>query len=102
MSGGPKYKPTPPRNSCSLIRFEAAVNSPKGTVINQLQVGTVLDVRLDNDEQTVVVEYIRQLVGSLTGSQTVQLIGCIKSGFEYKAIVTKLDGGLCVVRVEAR
>ncbi|WP_187313324.1 hypothetical protein [Lysobacter capsici] len=39
-------------------------------------------------------------VGTLTGVRVAQMINCMNSGFDYKATVTTLNGGQCVVRVD--
>ena len=99
-SGSGGYKPTAPSSPCARLTFQATINSPKPTVIGQLKVGDSLEVLLNPQGQGVILEHNVQLAGSLTGTQVAQLINCINSGFEYKAVVVQLNGGQCVVRIE--
>lgn len=101
-SGSGGYKPTAPTSPCARLAFQATINSPKPTVVVQLKVGDVLDVVLTPQGQSVVLEHNAQQAGSLTGTQVAQLINCINSGFEYRAVVVQLNGGQCVVRVEPK
>jgi len=101
-SGSGGYDPPRPASSCERLGFQAAVNSPQKDVLSVLDVGDVLDVVPSAPGPGVSVEYNGRIAGSLTGSHIAQLVTCMQSGFEYKATVVKLNGGQCVVRVEAR
>jgi hypothetical protein len=100
--GGSKsrgYRPSAPSSPCARLTFQAAVNSPQPAVIAKLTVGAVLDVVAGATGQTVVVEFVGQVAGVLTGIHVSQLANCIASGFQFQAVVVQLQGGLCVVKV---
>jgi hypothetical protein len=101
-SGSGGYTPTAPRNPCENLSFQAAINSPQAKVLNQLKLGSVLDVRLNKTGTGVEVDFGKQTAGSLTGTQVAQLVNCLVSGFQYEATVVTLNGGNCVVRVDAK
>jgi hypothetical protein len=89
-----------PVSPCSTLTFDATVNSPQATVLTTLVVGEVLDLTLMTGGHGVAVLKDAVIVGTLTGIRVAQMINCMNSGFDYKAIVSTLNGGQCVVRVE--
>ncbi len=94
---------TPPSSSpCARLTFQATVNSPNPAVIGQLTVGDNLEISLNSAGLGVVVELNGEDAGAITATQVAQLINCINSGFEYRAVVVQLNGGQCVVRIEAK
>jgi len=101
-SGSGGFTPTAPSNPCANLAFQAAINSPQASVIGQLNVGSILSVHLNKTGNGVEVHHKKQVAGSLTGTHVAQLVNCMNSGFEYEATVVTLDGGNCVVRVEAK
>ena len=101
-SGSGGYAPTAPTSPCARLTFQAAINSPKSTVLRDLNVGEALDVVLNEEGQGVVLERNGLTAGSLIGTQVAQLVNCLNSGFEYQAIVVKINGGQFIVRVEAK
>ena len=100
-SGSGGYTPPAPSSPCSRLSFQATLNSPQATVLAQLQIGSVLDVGLDSSGNSVEVHFNSQLAGALTGTRVAQLINCLNSGFVFRAVVVTLNGGQCVLRVEA-
>lgn len=78
------------------------MNSPNPAVIGQLTVGDNLEISLNSAGLGVVVELNGEDAGAITATQVAQLINCINSGFEYRAVVVQLNGGQCVVRIEAK
>ena len=101
-SGSGGYTPSTPTSPCARLTFQATINSPKPAVISQFKTGDLLDVVLNPEGLGVVLEYNSKTAGSLTGAKVAQLVNCIKSGFEYNATVTQLNGGQCVVRVDPK
>ncbi|WP_157499119.1 hypothetical protein [Lysobacter sp. Root604] len=89
-----------PVSPCSTLTFDATVNSPQATALATLAVGDVLELTLMTGGQGVAVMKNAAIVGTLTGIRVAQMINCMNSGFDYKAIVSTLNGGQCVVRVE--
>lgn len=100
-SGSGGYLPTPPASPCARLTFNAAVNSPQADVLTKLQEGSKLNVVLGTPGTVVMVQYQNAIAGSLTGAHVARLIDCMNSGFAFVAVVVSLNGGLCIVRVEA-
>jgi hypothetical protein len=100
-SGSGGYTPAP-SSPCARLAFQATVNSPNPSVISQLSVGDSLNVSLNPQGQGVVVESNDVMAGAITATQVAQLVNCINSGFEYRAVVVQINGGQCVVRIEAK
>ena len=71
-------------------------------MVNDLNVGDALDVVLNEEGHGVILESNGRTAGSLIGTQVAQLVNCLNSGFEYQAIVAKINGGQFIVRVEAK
>lgn len=88
---------------CSKIR-RGPINSPKLTVVSGLTIGSVLDVQVIPVGQTValvVKDANGQVAGSLTFVGYLELIDCIQTrGFQYRASVISIAGGVYEVRVE--
>lgn len=100
-SGSGGWSPTTPSNSCERLVFRASVNSPQPQVISKLKVNDVLDVRLQTTPTfAVVVEFLGQTAGSLTGTQVNTLINCLQNSYQYHATVVSISGGNCVVDVQ--
>jgi hypothetical protein len=83
------------------LSFQATLNSPQASVLAQLEVGSVLEVGLASSGSSVEVRFNGQLAGAVTGTKVAQLINCLNSGFQFRAVVVTLTGGQCVLRVEA-
>jgi rRNA processing protein Krr1/Pno1 len=99
-SGSGGYTPSAPSSPCSRLSFQATLNSPKASVLAQLQEGSVLEVELDSSGKSVEVLFKSQVAGSVTGSKVAQLINCLTSGFTFRAVVVTLTGGQCLLRIE--
>lgn len=100
-SGSGGYTPRAPSSPCTRLSFLATLNSPQATVLAQLQVGSFLSVELGPSGSSVNLSFNGQLAGVATGTKVAQLINCIDTGFSFRGIVVTLDGGKCVVRIEA-
>lgn len=99
-SGSGGWTPTPPKSSCEKIAFRANVNSPQPGALANLQVGHVLNVKLQTVPTTaVVVEHAGVTVGALTGASVNELVNCLQNGYTYTASVVSLTGGNCTVDV---
>lgn len=100
-SGSGGYTPTTPRSSCDELLFQATVNSPQPAALADLVIGQILTLTAAPSGAAVNVKHGKSLVGALTGTQVARLINCMHMGFKYHAIVVKVRGGQCVVRVES-
>jgi hypothetical protein len=98
--GGGGGVPDGPRDCATLI-FTATLNSPDPAVIATLKPAEVLDVVLDQGPPLRVLANTRNAhtAGSITSSQVGSLVGCIKQGYAYVAVVTSINGGACDVQV---
>ena len=85
-----------------LIVQSAPLNSPKADVLNSLNVGDELQVNVQsvNDRQMlVVVTQTGEVVGSLTHRGYATLLDCIVKGYTYKAVLTRMSGGINEVEI---
>lgn len=102
-SGSTSWTPTPPRDPCGTLSFRAVINSPQPPIIRQLQVGDVLEVKLQTHPQiAVIVEHQGSVAGALTGTKVNSLINCLQNGYEFEAEVHSLSGGNCTVDVRPK
>lgn len=99
-SGGGSWT-TPSGDSCETLTSDTTLTSPDPAVISQLQVGTLLDVEVDDSGAHPVIHamYQGQVAGSITSSIIQKLVECIEGGHEYVAQVLSIQGGTCRVRV---
>lgn len=88
-----------PVSPCATLTFDATVNSPQASVLATLVIGDVLDLTLMLGGQGVSVLKNAMVIGTLTGVRVAQMINCMNSGFDFKATVSTINGGQCVVRV---
>lgn len=102
-SGGGSWT-TPTGDSCERLTSETTLTSPDRAVISQLNVGTPLEVEVDNSGARPVVRavYQGQVAGSITSSIIQRLVECIDDGHQYVAEVLSVQGGTCRVRVRLR
>lgn len=84
-------------NRC-LINAKTMLASPNPDTLAHVSEGEELSVVIHEDSLCVVDDSDR-IVGSLAEAWTGILIKCIKSGWEYRATIEKIDGGICSVRV---
>lgn len=92
-------RPKPPREDCSSLSDVASITSPIPDELAKLGVGTVLTVELQPSPQIVIVKNGGALVGGLAPVKLVQLIECLKAGFQFSATVLRRDGGFCEVHI---
>lgn len=96
------WSPTVPSSPCERINIRAGVNSPQAEALKDIKLNDVLTLSLQQTPQiSIIVSSDSHVVGSLTGPTIIQLINCIENGHQYSATVVDLDGGSCVVQVEA-
>lgn len=84
-------------NRC-LINAEAMLASPNPDALAHVSKDEELNVVVHEDSLCVVDDSER-IVGSLAEAWTGVLIKCVESGWEYRASIKKIDGGICLVRV---
>jgi hypothetical protein len=84
------------------IHFETALNSVDETEVKKVARGTRLKVELveENKLPRLLATLDGARVGVISHPKTLELIGCIKQGNEYVAVVMERQGNLCRVRVE--
>jgi hypothetical protein len=99
-SGGGSWTDRP-TDDCAMLSEQTTLNSPKRTVLSQLQKGDLLEVRVNKAGKGVVVEALHheQVAGSITSSIIQRLAECVEKGYEYVAEVIEVQGGACRVHV---
>jgi len=114
-SGGAPPKPTGPgtggpgsggpdsggEDPCD-IRFETALNSVDETAVKKVATGARLKVEVveENKLPRLIATLEGTRIGVISHPKTIEVIGCIKQGNEYVAVVVERQGSLCRVRVE--
>lgn len=81
--------------------FTAALASPDPKLLAQVKAEWILDVatRSVGATKVAVVLFEGQVLGTITSPEAVQLVDCIEKGFNYRAQIQEIRGGLCRVRV---
>lgn len=89
-----------PSLPCNELSFETNLASPVEAIVNQLRQEDTLDVILEpGARQRVVTRFRGEDAGSIV-ERLPDLIRCIQSGTNFRAIVMTTDDGL--VRVEVQ
>jgi hypothetical protein len=89
---------------CGNLTFVANLNSPEPEVVDQLAAGMELSIVLVDDDGVPLVEAQTeddQTAGTIT-DELPDLLPCLEAGWEYRAIVERIDGGLIEVRIQPR
>ncbi len=106
MSGPGGGGPTPSPGEmpdCAKVNHKTSLASPDPDVVQGLSVGDILDMQLqDSDGPILVLDKGGQVAGSIVSNLTARLIHCMNDGFEYVAIVQKVDGGRCDVQIRSK
>lgn len=96
--------PVSPGGSCESLVIDTLIASPKPLVIEHLNPGDVLDVRLATSaggEAVVEVVFMGRPAGGLASPAISRLRECIEGGTLYSARVTAKRDALVRVRVTA-
>lgn len=89
----------PDVDDCSSFSETTSIASPDPAELARISVGSVLNVELRKNGQSVVATSGGSEVGSLLPIRLIQLIGCMKRGFTFSASVVRMNGGLCEVTI---
>jgi hypothetical protein len=106
MSGsgpGPAGPNTPDEiTACELLIMKTNLASPDPVVLATLKKGDELEVVSASPTGPAQAMAKGKIAGSIVTPQLMLLLNCIEQGFNYVAIVRRLDGGLCEVEVRVR
>lgn len=88
-------------SSCESLRLERNLEAPVPGVANELVVGDLLDVLLQDQQPPLViaVDQARREAGGIL--PTGRLIECLRQGFRFEAEVMRRIGGAVQVEVRA-
>jgi hypothetical protein len=88
---------------CTAIFDRTVLNSPQQKVIETLDKGVLLTLRIEklaSDRIAVVaVTPTGEIAGSITSAAVAKLKVCLESGFRFIAIVESIENGKCVVNI---
>jgi hypothetical protein len=88
---------------CTAIFDRTVLNSPQQEVLETLESGDVLTLRIEelgNGRMAVVaVTEDGDIAGSITSATVAKLKVCLESGFKFIAIVESIENGKCVVNI---
>lgn len=96
--------PISPGGSCESLVIDTLLASPRLAVVEHLNTGDMLDVRLaeiSTGERVVQVMFHGSLAGGLASPAISRLRECIEGGTRYQARVTGKRDALVRVRVTA-
>jgi hypothetical protein len=84
------------------IRFETTLNSIDLIAIQTISRGSTLNVVLvnENSVERLAATLNGVRVGVISHPRTLDIIGCIREGNQYIAVVVEREGNLCRVRIE--
>jgi len=84
------------------ISFETILNSVVPLALQSVSRGDTLKVNADTKKSQPRLEVTHNgvLVGVISHPKTLEVIGCIGQGNEYKAVVLERQASLCRVKVE--
>src|SRR5205823_14012429 len=98
--GGGDIGPEIGTPACAKLILRNPLNSPVAKVISKLEKDDVLDLSLRSPKGPLVaVTADGEEAGSITSSALARLIQCILDGYEFVALVLRVDKGLCEVEV---
>lgn len=90
------------KTSCESLIIETHLSSPKEQVVNNLEVGAILDVQIQGETQPVVVCLFNgQVAGGIASLNVHRLRECIESGTHYAAEVKEKNEGQVRVLIRA-
>jgi hypothetical protein len=99
-SGGSYLGPSTPTTSCTALRFDTQLASPKALVVAQLSVDNILDVVfVPGNQQIVSTLWNGAEAGGIVDPHLNQLRSCMSQGEQYVARVLSISGGQVRVRV---
>lgn len=101
-SGGGGYGDySEPEVSCELLTIETQLSSPKPDVVAELEVGSVLQVELEQQGPTtvVVLKHTGNIAGGIASPRMPRLRECIQSGTRYMATVVSIVSDVVRVRI---
>lgn len=86
--------------SCVNLRFRTSLNSPDAAVIGKLKPKDELTLAQKKaDGPLLAITSSGDVAGSIAGRLLLQLLRCMESGHEYKAVVKKVTGGNVEVEI---
>ncbi|MDB5121839.1 MAG: hypothetical protein JWN56_3057 [Sphingobacteriales bacterium] len=101
--GGGGYMPEIKSNQdvdCNKLSMVTSLSSPVSHVILNTKVGDELEIQLITPASLQVFNANGELVGSLLVTQRDRIIKCINEGVKFVAIVLKINGGNCEIRIK--
>jgi len=101
-SGGGSFTDDTP-SSCESLVVNTQISSPKTQVTQNIVVGTILEVAVEqtNNVTIVVVKHQNQTAGGVASPVVQRLRECIQQGTVYRATVTAVNGPQISIRIEA-
>jgi hypothetical protein len=83
---------------CQPIYKSISLLSPDKQVLSKLKVGNELEFEIisNGEIKSLRVKYENRVAGSIIKYAT-QIINCIEKGYFYKAVITDLEGGTCIL-----
>ncbi|MGB7160430.1 MAG: hypothetical protein WBD40_20360 [Tepidisphaeraceae bacterium] len=86
----------------NLFIRSTTLSSPDPAVIRTLAVGTELTLRAESERGPLLAltrTRPERVAGSVTSGMLARLLRCIADGYEFVAIVRRIDEGICEVEI---
>lgn len=89
---------------CAQLQIRTRLSSPQPDQVEQLGVGDLLDIQLDEPPRlrVIVTTADGDVAGTITGGQLGQLIRCLQDGHTFEGEVLTVDGGDVELDIRAR
>ncbi|MGO1660119.1 MAG: hypothetical protein ACTHYN_16110 [Marinobacter sp.] len=90
-------------DTCEKLNFTTQLASPKEEVVEQLEVGDLLDIisGQQNGQSVVQAVWRGQVAGGVADQRLQQLRHCLTEGFTYEALVLSVDNGQVRIRISS-
>lgn len=88
-------------DNCLRLSFEVTLSSVDSEVLAMVKSGDVLSVSAVSSKGPVVIMKESHELGTVLSAKDVALLTCINGGTEYQAMVVRINGGECVVKIQA-
>ena len=99
-SGGGSYIP-PQRNNfdCEKSIIITEVSSIDILVLAKHKIGIFLELVLGKNKEVLLEDGDGEILGAILHLNTLDLIGCIENGTEYKAEIQRINTPACTVKI---
>lgn len=97
---GPSINIGGQNDSCENLIINTNLATPQAQVINNLNVGDILNVDIVTDQGPIqVLDLNGNLAGNVISREQIRLLNCLVKGVVYVAEVIGINNGQCQIRI---